>query len=604
MLVKTQVGAVDRSACCVCVCLLHVSLLKTQFCFHRSASVPMKRRLLEALGPDTGGGRGWVSIRNSAPRILPPGPADVDELFKWPLRVVQAIGADASPGYIGAEAIGEGEARLLRLYSNLSRGLHMDALYAGFDCPRWALSTAVEAAVDHYGWKFDTDGTPMLTFGSVCEWGSMQCTVLFGVSEQVDGGKGCIFGDILQRLPPTAQRMIESMIPDDACTTEQKKIAFEEIRVWLFENRKWVFTPGHTSQCMMHEQLCFCHGGFRSSGDDGSSSSGSSAKQRPWCFSTAGVTCVAWSTTGTQTGAAHGSDLYHHIWQTERISLAEYETEDVAFMECTPRYPAYERLGVQMAITHFALWVIVGSQFFAIPSLRERVLGAVLNRLTVQWVGPPTRESVEIEFNQMFARSMQITATALLVDSDDNRWEMYLRIANKRGEKRGRVFTMKQLKRLQPWQLLTFIQPPGACARLAEWYDYMEQHHPMQPGEAFFCDIDHHPGTRSTGGKEFPSQLTHGTVLAIFGREDWKMCTPKEHMAALGFHALPRHCHAFPECPVVSVLDRLNIEDADVKHLCGNGMHLQTQAAWMIYIISNIQSKQDQRECPDDDEWA
>ena len=492
MLVKTQVGAVDRSACCVCVCLLHVSLLKTQFCFHRSASVPMKRRLLEALGPDTGGGRGWVSIRNSAPRILRPGPADVDELFRWPLRVVQAVGADTSPG----AGVGEGEARLHRLYSNLARGLHMDALYAGFDCPRWALTAAVEAAVDHYEWKFERD-EQVLTFGSVCEWGSMQQTVLWGVCAKVDDGKGCCFGDILDRLPRNAQDMIDAMLPDLESTVEEKKIAFDEIRVWLLENRKWVFKPEATSDCSMHEERCFCHGGFRSSPhDDGNSSSGSSARQRPWSISSAGVTCVAWSTAGSQQGAGHGSDLYHHVWQAERVALAESETEDVAFMECTPRYLARERLQVQMASTHFALWVVVGSQFFGIPSLRERVLGVVLNLKTVVWLGPPSQEEVEIEFNQMFARSMQITATALLVDSEDNRWDMYLRMANKRGEKRGRVFTMKQLKKLKPWQLLTFIQPPGAPARLAEWYDHMERHHPMQPGEAFLF-LRHRPSPRN-----------------------------------------------------------------------------------------------------------
>ena len=114
------------------------------------------------------------------------------------------------------------------------------ALFASFDCPRWALTAAVEAAVDHYEWKFERD-EQVLTFGSVCEWGSMQQTVLWGVCAKVDDGKGCCFGDLLDRLPRNAQDMIDAMLPHLESTVEETKIAFDEIRVWLLENRKWVF---------------------------------------------------------------------------------------------------------------------------------------------------------------------------------------------------------------------------------------------------------------------------------------------------------------------------------------------------------------------------
>ena len=335
------------------------------------------------------------------------------------------------------------------------------------------------------------------------------------------------------------------------------------------------------------------------------SDSAATTQMRRWCISTAGVTCVAWSSTGSHEKDAHTSEIFHHIWQVERIRLHELGLEDVAFMECVPRYPAAERLGRQMSEACLALWVVVGSQYFAYPSLRERVLGALLSRLTVEWHGPPSQQAVELEFMFLFTRSMQMTATDIICESDESRWAMYLQMANERGKKAGRVFSKDELMALPPWQLLTLIQPVGAPQRLDEWYDYMEQEFPMQEGQAFFCDIDHHPRTRSTGGREWPSQLTHGTVMAIFGRDRWKMATPKEFMGALGLHSLPQFCGSNPMCPVVGIMDGLGLTDKEVRLLCGNGMHLMTQAAWQMYVLSNISDKQQLcKECFEDDEWS
>ena len=80
--------------------------------------------------------------------------------------------------------------------------------------------------------------------------------------------------------------------------------------------------------------------------------------------------------------------------------------------------------------------------------------------------------------------------------------------------------------------------------------------------------------------------------MAIFGRERCKMATPKEYMGALGFHSLPEFCRSFPMSPVVEIMDQLELTDKEVRLLCGNGMHLMTQAAWMTYVLSNISDKE------------
>ena len=86
-------------------------------CFDRTAT---KRRLLESREP--GQGRGWVSFREHAPQTSKPGPANLAELFKWPERVAEDLAQNFS--YDGSD--GEGESRMMRLYSVLDRGVALD----------------------------------------------------------------------------------------------------------------------------------------------------------------------------------------------------------------------------------------------------------------------------------------------------------------------------------------------------------------------------------------------------------------------------------------------------------------------------------------------
>ena len=155
----------------------------------------MKRRLLESCEPCSG--RGWASVRQHAFRRSGQGPASVEELFQWPARLVGDISRK-----VGGD--GEGEARVLRLYAVLERGVAADSLYAGFDCPRWALSITVKHLIESHGMVFSTTYL-QLEFGSACDWGEIQQAVLCRIASQVDGGSSSVFMDIRDRLPQDAR---------------------------------------------------------------------------------------------------------------------------------------------------------------------------------------------------------------------------------------------------------------------------------------------------------------------------------------------------------------------------------------------------------------
>ena len=38
----------------------------------------------------------------------------------------------------------------------------------------------------------------------------------------------------------------------------------------------------------------------------------------------------------------------------------------------------------------------------------------------------------------------------------------------------------------------------------------------------------------------------------------------------------------------MQALKDAKLEDKEVKELAGNGMHLQTQASWMLYVLCNV----------------
>ena len=135
--------------------------------------------------------------------------------------------------------------------------------------------------------------------------------------------------------------------------------------------------------------------------------------------------------------------------------------------------------------------------------------------------------------------------------------------------------------------LLQVMGPPGLGQRKREWDAF---HAETSGASGFMCDLDHHPKTKGVGaGMLFPVQLTHGMICSYGEAGSWRIATAKEHMCANGFRALPATTNKdFGICPLVKVLDSMNVSPQQIKFMSGNGMNLVTQTTWMAYILSNI----------------
>eukprot|EP00974_Lingulodinium_polyedra_P055761 5362706-Lingulodinium_polyedra.AAC.1 len=98
------------------------------------------------------------------------------------------------------------------------------------------------------------------------------------------------------------------------------------------------------------------------------------------------------------------------------------------------------------------------------------------------------------------------------------------------------------------------------------------------------------PGkTASSGGPDWPSQLTHGCVIATYPNRTIKVAEPFEYLQAMGFNTIS---NSWPRTPMLDILKELPIHQ--VHRMCGNAMHLPTEAAWMLYCIMHT-SRRDHR---------
>ena len=72
-------------------------------------------------------------------------------------------------------------------------------------------------------------------------------------------------------------------------------------------------------------------------------------------------------------------------------------------------------------------------------------------------------------------------------------------------------------------------------------------------------------------------------------RDSWKLMTPFEHFAAMGFLVFPDLYENFGRFPLTDFLKTFSA--SQLKKFLGNGMHLVTQCAWMFYVLGNTSLK-------------
>lgn len=526
----------------------------------------------------------WQDERESRSAFLPAGPSTLEELLDWPMQIVQGIRSSGAP---------EDEELALRLQTNFAGGVKAYTDYSGMDCPKEAMRLGVLATEKSFGMTFPS---PPFTFVRASDKGLLQQRVLADLA-QMDGEPfSCLFGDLLERLPPAARQHLEAALPEQGATKQEKSQAYQDIRSWLLSNRAWAFPDDAQSFCYVHG--CECpvrppaQGQKRKRALDVDGPSGAHCDEAshgvahelalgagPMRCNIAGVTCVAWSTNGLRGHHAHESEVPHSIWLAERLRMQETGFEHLAFSECTPRYLVNEQLVDPLKSCSKVLHIFDGPELHGWPHRRKRVLSCILNRRLVKWVGP---EDYQSDFSRRFHKAVQLDGGILMAAPPHERDQAYVAMARARKNQ----LHEKTLHKISRSRLLELLVPPGCIERFTRWKEFRDKKG-FDTSRAFMCDLDQAPGCKgSVGGYDWPVQLTHGMIMRIQGDNDWTFAVPSDHLTALGFHMHVEPQQGWGVSPLQRIVSALT--PAQVKTLTGNGMHLATQCAWMMYVFSNI----------------
>lgn len=502
---------------------------------------------------------------------LPMGPTTFEELMQWPQFVLKEVLSDPQ--------------RKDRLWAVLNRGLSVTSAYSGMDAPREALEQLAQSLrVDYLNW-------PQIRFVHSCDIASLPQYVLRWLSTHKDHGSSCVFADLEDRLPQDARATLESLQPEEDSAKEEKSAAYQAMWQYLMENRKACFHEYATCWCCVHNRECRVIGDPVPSDFDSQDSLGSPGPgggmvppqpgKKPVRIHFAGTVCKGWSQAGSGGKFSHESERPHAIWLAERMARCEQGREDVFFQECTPQYPAQTRLRSTLAETHQLLVVRTGPELQGWPITRPRVFTAGIAKRKWEWVGPPTDLGVQQEFDMMFGRSTELTGDVFFQAGDVLvRSDIFSRL-----KKRGGVADVGQSLELGH-ELLHAMLPPGASQRLTQYEKMRAEKMSIEDG-SFLCDVNQWPETGcSTAGAFFPCQLTHATVVSL---NKMRPAIGLEYLAAQGFRVFSQ-ANAPHRATALEAFKELTTEK--LVQLSGNSMALPAFAAWIVYVLANIQPKQ------------
>jgi len=585
----SQLGQVTRAS---------AAILAQVVSSHDACGFGLVVRLVELPSGGSGG-----AIKMPRRRIAVPdpflentGPQDLLELSRWDDFIVRRLHHGGLAG---------------RCAELLSKGVVMYSDYSGIDFPREAVRVFVPAF-------FGIMGLPCPSVEHVrsCDWGKVQIYVLKRSSRLLGASRSCVFGDMSERLPKELQEWLDAATPGPKSTSDVVSLSNQAIEEHMTRIASWAFPRCSTSYCYVHERRCpsypasaygDTHSAFflelpneqplkkalRRNDSDASASSRNcvyetwwaerrvapvaedGSPERPLMASIAGLTCTDWTSLGKQMRRAGSSDRYHSTYIEERRALAKQNLEDIFITECAERYSAEVMQREKLADTHHVVIVRFGPQEMGFPIRRRRTFTSGLNRETLVWIGPTDPGDVQREFDELFTRTVELTGDAFFVadEADVLSW------VRDRSAKRKSTLP-PDWKTANMSTYFHMLVPPGGVRRKAV-YDHLRKSEGSLTG-AFLCDIEQNSHMGSVPGPIVPALNTHSD---IFSYESNRFATRVDYLAMLGIDSHVKVCGRRGVSPLTDVFKKL--DEADVRLLVGNGIHVPVIAAWFAYVMGN-----------------
>ena len=152
----------------------------------------------------------------------------------------------------------------------------------------------LEALTVKEGWEFKSERPPMIWARS-CDKASGPLTVLLAMAEkEVKEGVagGCVFGDLFDGVPAVPRAWISSAEAPEGASSADIKAANLAIDASIASNAAWIYPQKATSWCHSHERQCPAHPCRDPEAVPG----------QQLHVNIAGVSCLPWSSEGSQLG--------------------------------------------------------------------------------------------------------------------------------------------------------------------------------------------------------------------------------------------------------------------------------------------------------------
>ena len=379
-----------------------------------------------------------------------------------------------------------------------------------------------------------------------------------------------IFTDIRDRLPGAHRDTLQGMRPkmdsagNPVCHVEARR-AYARMAKYLCVHAASCFGPDKKGrECLLHpHKQC----------PVSAPTQPSSPSAMPLRTVVAGTMCTPWFNFGKQSGWSHPHTESHLIW-AEDCKHGDYHLATLENSEYFPLNTWREKMSPECITVD----ICVCPSMLGWPCRRLRLYATAINQKHLIWLGPAPGKALAEHFMSLFSRKVMVEGDVFVgIDSEVKRDSARRAMATCRGIFGGEY-------RIQD----TFS--PDMKRRLS--LHTASQTDSTGLGGTCLVDLSQNPAKRQRSGPWFgafaqSSKFASLTALPVDHRDYPYIFTPAEIAFVNGWptisevngQQLPFHSS------LPSVFKNLTFHQH--SSVVGNGMHLHTMAAWLLYVQSH-----------------
>jgi hypothetical protein len=266
----------------------------------------------------------------------------------------------------------------------------------------------------------------------------------------------------------------------------------------------------------------------------------------------------------------------YHTWAHEQ-SIKGY---DMTTLENSPRFPINMFKKV-MEPRHRVVSISFGPELLGFPTVRKRSFTTALNLETMIWVGPEKDEDISKDFISHFcAQTLMDGGDFAGIDSDEShhKLERYLCEVRGRWPGKGKEFDLREA--LPPYARLFYDE----YMKMIVENDRDKNIASGRNEGGRVVDLSQRP-SRGRCGPWIPT-LLRNTRLVYMSKDGGKMYTSDELDYSQGWPTI-RFTNNLKYTKALSY-DFTRLSLSQRESIAGNGIHLASFMAWILYVSSNI----------------